>query len=105
MLVSELPGTPEGALLHVFYHEPTEQVERGETLYIFNVVQPTMATDISSSSMPNTVRQNELGIYFLTNVQVSDAGQLEVQYFSPTDEIQLGTLITQISVFGKYTIH
>lgn len=86
----------------MFYHVPTQQAERGKTLYIFNVVQPTVTVDIVSYSMPNTLRQNERGIYFVNNVPVFDAGQVEIQYDSAATELHLGSLTTQISVYGKY---
>ena len=79
------------------------QVERGKTLHIFNVVQPTVAVDFFSYSVPDIALQNQWDIYTVNNVQVSDAGQLYVEYNSSGAE--LGSLTTQISVYGKYIVH
>ena len=79
------------------------QVERGKMLHIFNVVQPTVAEDFFSYSVPNIALQNQWDIYTVNNVQVSDAGQLYVEYNSSGAE--LGSLTTQISVYGKYIVH
>ena len=100
---SVLPPTQAGTSLHVFNHEPTGQAERGKKFYIFNVVQPTEADSIFSTGVPNVALRNEREYYIISNVEVSDDVNLQVQYFAPgnPNARNLGSLVTDINVIGK----
>ena len=100
---SVLPPTTGQTSLHVFNHEPTGQAERGKTFYIFNVVQPTEADSIFSNGVPNVALRNQREFYIISNVEVSDDVNLQVQYFAPgnPNARNLGSLFTDINVIGK----
>ena len=100
---SVLPPTAGQTSLHVFNHEPTGQAERGKTFFIFNVVQPTETDSIFSNSVPNVALRNQREFYIISNVEVSDDVNLQVQYFAPgnPNAQNLGSLFTDINVIGK----
>ena len=100
---SVLPPTTGQTSLHVFNYAPTGQAERGKTFYIFNVVQPTVADDIFSNSVPNVALRNQREFYVIDNVEESDDVHLQVHYFAPGDSNAsiLGSLFTDINVIGK----
>ena len=94
--------------MHVFNHNTSvRQVERGETFYIFNVVQPTILGNIFSNEAPPIALRNTRDFYFVNDVEVSDGGQLVVTYFaSGNGGVEtLGSLTTNIVVIGKYVLH
>ena len=103
LLVPTLPAATGQPSLHVFHHKPTGQAERGKTFYIFNVVQPTEATNIFSNGVPNIATVNQRDFYIINDVAVTDAGSLVVQYFKQMgeDAVILGSLTTNITVIGK----
>ena len=104
LLVSVLAPNPEGTSLHVFNHMSEGQAERGQTFYIFNVVQPTVAADVFSNDVPSIAGSNRREFYIVDNVEVSDGVHLEVRYFANgnPDAVSLGSLFTNISVIGKF---
>ena len=87
----------------MFNNVSEAQAERGKKFFVFNVVQPTVATNIFAISIPSIALRNEQGFYIIVDVEVSDAGGLEVRYFATVgnDANQLGSLFTDISVIGK----
>ena len=94
--------------MRVFNHDTSVgQAERGETFYIFNVVQPTMLGSIFSNAIPSIALRNTREFYLVNNVEASDGGQIEVTYFATGSEgvEALGSLTTNITVFGKYVLH
>ena len=94
--------------MRVFNHDTSEgQAERGETFYIFNVVQPTMLGNIFSNAAPSIALRNTREFYLVNNVEESDGGQLVVTYFATGSEgvETVGSLTTNIVVIGKYLLH
>ena len=92
----------------MFNHAPTEQAERGKRLYIFNVVQPAMEGSLFSFEEPSGITlRNERSYYTVENVKVTDGVLLQVTYFAREggNSITLGSLSTQINVFGKCVMH
>ena len=79
------------------------QAERGKRFFVFNVVQPTTATNSFSTGIPNIALRNERDFYIIDNVAVSDAVRFEARYFATVGNAtnQLGSLFTNISVIGK----
>ena len=104
LLVGTLPATSGHTSLHVFNHVSEGQAERGQTFYIFNVVQPTVAADVFSNDVPSIAGSNRREFYIVENVEVSDGIHLEVRYFANgiPDAVNLGSLFTNISVIGKF---
>lgn len=108
LLVETLSTTQGQPGLRVFNHAPTEQAERGKRLYIFNVVQPTMEGNLFSFEEPSGITlRNERSYYTVENVKVTDEVLLQVTYFAREggNSITLGSLSTQINVFGKCAMH
>ena len=104
LLVATLPTTPGQTALRVFNNVPDGQAERGKRFFVFNVVQPTTATNIFSTGVPNNIAlRNERDFYIIDNVAVSDAVNLEVMYLATVSNATnlLGSLFTNISVIGK----
>ena len=94
--------------MRVFNHDTSVgQAERGETFYIFNVVQPTILGNIFSNAAPPIALRNTREFYLVNYVEVSDAGQVVVTYFaSASGGVEtLGSLTTNIVVIGKYVLH
>ena len=103
LLVATLPATSGQTALHVFNNVLEGQAERGKRFFVFNVVQPTTATNSFSTGVPNIALRNERDFYIIDNVAVSDAVNLEVRYLATVGNAtnQLGSLFTDISVIGK----
>ena len=103
LIVSTLPASEGQPSLHVFNNQSTGQAERGKTFYIFNVVQPTTATNIFSNELPNIATTNQREFYIINDVEVGDAVSLVVLYFEQMgeDAVSLGSLTTNITVIGE----
>ena len=86
----------------------TGQAERGETFFIFNVVQPTEQNDIFSNDNPSIALQNPRDFYFIEDTPVSAANEpLVITYFATASPAPttLGSLSTDITVIGKCVTH